>query len=223
MNIAQARAVFFDFDGVLVESNDVKIDAFRTLYKDYGDTVIEKVVAEHVRHEGLSRVVKIKRFHKEFLDIDLSDAALKALAQHFSGLVEDAVVACPPVPGAPDLVAALKRRGTPIYVVSGTPEDELIRINVARGSDSDFKGLFGSPRLKAHIVEEVLEDLGLHSSEAVFIGDSLTDMDAAETVGTGFIGRVPAWRENTFRPHQRVVEDMTALLDDFKDPVLTPA
>ena len=66
-------AVFFDFDGVLVESNEVKIDAFRRLYASYGEEVVEKVIAEHVRHEGVSRVVKLERFHREFLGIDLDE------------------------------------------------------------------------------------------------------------------------------------------------------
>ena len=203
-------AVFFDFDGVIVESNEVKIDAFRQLYAPYGEDVVTKVLDEHVRHEGVSRVVKLERFHREFLGITLDDGGLADLAEVYSGMVEDAVVACDGVPGALEALDAWSGK-CPLYVVSGTPQDELRRITERRGLSGYFETVFGSPRVKPDIVGEELARIGVSADRALFVGDSMTDFDCAQVVGTRFLGRVPAWRESRFPEGSQVVEDMWPL------------
>tara|TARA_R110000796_G_scaffold58487_3_gene135136 strand:- start:454 stop:1164 length:711 start_codon:yes stop_codon:yes gene_type:complete len=203
-------AVFFDFDGVLVESNEVKIEAFRRLYEPFGNDVVEKVIAEHVRHEGVSRVVKLERFHREFLGIALDDDGLADLAQTYSEMVEDVVVACEAVPGAVEALDAWAGH-CPLYVVSGTPQDELRRIANRRGLDGYFQTVFGSPRVKPDIVGDELARIGVAAERVLFVGDSLTDYDCAMVVGTRFLGRVPAWRESRFPDGTAVARDMWPL------------
>ncbi|MCF3630116.1 HAD hydrolase-like protein [Thalassospiraceae bacterium LMO-SO8] len=203
-------AVFFDFDGVLVESNEVKIDAFRRLYEPFGSDVVEKVIAEHIRHEGVSRVVKLERFHREFLGIALDDDGLAELAQTYSNMVEDVVVACDAVPGAVEALDTWAGH-CPLYVVSGTPQDELRRIAQRRGVEGYFQAVFGSPRVKPDIVGDELARIGVAADRVLFVGDSLTDYDCAVAVGTRFLGRVPAWRESRFPDGTEVAEDMWPL------------
>lgn len=203
-------AVFFDFDGVLVESNEVKIEAFRRLYEPYGADVVDRVIAEHVRHEGVSRVVKLERFHREFLGIVLDEDGLADLAQTYSEMVEDVVVACDAVPGAVEALDAWAGH-CPLYVVSGTPQDELRRIVGRRDMDGFFATVFGSPRVKPDIVGDELARIGVAAERALFVGDSQTDFDCAQAVGARFLGRVPAWRDSRFPVGTAVVEDMWPL------------
>ena len=48
-------AIIFDFDGVLVESVDVKTRAFCDMYSKYGEEIVEKVKEYHLSHGGISR------------------------------------------------------------------------------------------------------------------------------------------------------------------------
>ena len=203
-------AVFFDFDGVLVESNEVKIDAFRRLYEPFGTDVVDQVIAEHVRHEGVSRVVKLERFHREFLGIVLDEDGLADLAQTYSEMVEDVVVACDAVPGAVEALDVWAKH-CPLYVVSGTPQDELRRIAQRRGLDGYFATVFGSPRVKPDIVGDELSRIGVQADRVLFVGDSLTDYDCAVAVGTRFLGRVPPWRQSRFPDDTEVAPDMWSL------------
>lgn len=203
------EVIFYDFDGVLVESNQVKADAFRRLYAEHGDDVADKVVAEHIRQEGVPRGVKIRQFHKEFLGIELSDAAHAELAETFSAMVEDAVVACDPVPGAMQALGIPGDRRQ--YVVSGTPEDELRRIVAARGMEDHFEGVYGSPRSKGEIVRELLDRLGQAPERALFVGDATADYEAARETGVPFLGRVAEWRDSPFPPGTPVVRDLWPL------------
>jgi len=53
MRVTDWQAIIFDFDGVLVESGDLKTRAFADLYQSYGETVVSKVVRYHSLNGGL--------------------------------------------------------------------------------------------------------------------------------------------------------------------------
>ena len=56
------EAFFFDFDGVLADSVEVKTRAFARLFESYGPEVVARVVAHHRYHGGMTRIEKIKQF-----------------------------------------------------------------------------------------------------------------------------------------------------------------
>ena len=95
--VISPQIIFFDFDGVLVESVEIKNYAFRNLYAEHGEGIVEKVLAHHAEHGGISRVLKIRHCHWAFLGIDLTHQDLTALAARFSDDVEELVTACPSV------------------------------------------------------------------------------------------------------------------------------
>jgi len=204
------KAVFFDFDGVLAESAEIKVEAFRSLYAEHGPEILQKVLAHHADHEGISRVEKIHHCHREYLGVDLDEVALAEVCERYSAIVEDAVVTCPAVAGCDDFLAA-EHGLLGLFVVSGTPEDELRRICERRGIARRFDGIYGSPRLKDVIVNEVMESKGYQPNEAVFIGDAMTDYRAAEATGIRFIGRVDPARRDPFPVGTQTVPDLTTL------------
>ena len=55
MNLAGLEAIIFDFDGVLVESVDVKTRAFASLYEKYGQKVVAQVEDYHLNNGGIAR------------------------------------------------------------------------------------------------------------------------------------------------------------------------
>ena len=59
------KTIIFDFDGVILESIDVKTEAFKKLYQPYGSNISNKVVKNHLANGGISRYEKIKIYHKQ--------------------------------------------------------------------------------------------------------------------------------------------------------------
>ena len=53
------QLVFFDFDGVIKESVDVKTQAFKSLFKNYGNDLKNRIEAHHLSNGGISRYLKI--------------------------------------------------------------------------------------------------------------------------------------------------------------------
>lgn len=209
-NVIPPQIIFFDFDGVLVESVEIKNCAFRKLYAEHGEGVVEKVLAHHAEHGGISRVEKIRHCHWAFLGINLTHQDLTALADRFADDVEELVTACPTVEGTMEMLAAVRKERR-LYIVSGTPEDELQRIVARRGMTAYFDGVFGSPRLKEEIVETVLAHHGVEPGDTLFVGDAMTDYRAARNKGVPFVGRVAASWSNPFPSGTAVISDMTGL------------
>ena len=86
------KNIFFDFDGVLCESENIKGEAFFKLYLPYGEDVAHKVLQHHLAHGGVSRFEKIKYYNKEFLGKEISDAEVNTMAQRFSDMVVNGVI-----------------------------------------------------------------------------------------------------------------------------------
>ncbi|HJO97727.1 MAG TPA: HAD hydrolase-like protein [Rhodospirillales bacterium] len=210
MTASRYNAVFFDFDGVLVESPAIKAAAFRSLYAEYGAQVENEAAAYHKANAGISRLIKIRHCHQALLGITLGDAELAALGERYTAIVVEKVIACDWVPGAAGFLDAA-RGALALFVVSGTPEEELQRIAARRGMTHTFVEVRGSPPGKEAIVRELLERHRLVPRRTLFIGDSLVDWQAAEACGLDFLGRVAPGHASPFPKGTRVVSDLKAL------------
>src|SRR3989338_610422 len=94
------RAIVFDFDGVLVESVEVKTRAFARLFASEPPEVVQRIVAYHQRNGGISRFEKFVTIYREMLKRPLAEQMLRRLGEEFSRLVVEEVVAAPWVEGA---------------------------------------------------------------------------------------------------------------------------
>lgn len=185
---SRLKAVVFDFDGVILESVDIKTRAFRILFQDHG-AHLKRIVQLHRDNAGLSRYEKFQIIYRDFLKRPLPDEEVRRLDRAFSGLVVAEILACPLVPGAQEFLSHAVLQW-PLFVVSGTPQAELLEIVRRRGLDRYFRRVYGSPRSKEVLLHEILTDNGWSAEDLVFVGDGLTDYRAAAAVGIPFVARV---------------------------------
>lgn len=182
------RAIVFDFDGVILESHDIKTEAFRTLFADYPEHV-DNIVAHHVAHAGISRHVKFRHAYEQILGLPFDEHISRSLSERFSSIVHAKIRACPFVLGARRFIER-RARDAMLFIASGTPEEELREIVEARGLASYFTGVYGSPQSKTEILAHVLAERRLPPSAVVFIGDAMADHDAALAAGVRFVARL---------------------------------
>jgi phosphoglycolate phosphatase-like HAD superfamily hydrolase len=186
---ARIRAVVFDFDGVILESADVKTDAFIELYAEHGAAVTGRVREHHLANMGISRFKKFSWIAEHVLGAPIGEAESAALGEKFTDLVLAKVLAAPFVPGAEVALEALGRRGLPLFVASGTPQGELQLIVERRGLQTAFREVHGTPREKPDILHDLLGRLALAPDQLLFIGDGLSDYKAARATGVEFLAR----------------------------------
>lgn len=188
------QAIFFDFDGVILDSIPTKTEGFVTLFSDYDQEVIEKIVHYHHLHGGISRVEKIKHAHEKFIGTPLSEQELAHWARKYSELVVQKVIGVDWIKGAKVFLESCP--GTfKVFVISGTPEDELKYVLQKRGMNHYFDAILGSPILKPEHIRMLLQKYDLKPSQCVFVGDALTDYNAAKETSLHFVG---IRGENTF-------------------------
>lgn len=181
------RLLVLDFDGVIVESNDAKTDAFRAVFARFPEHA-EAMMAFHLEHVSASRYAKFDQLLAKLGR--QGDARLREeLAREFSARTVDAIAAVPLVPGAEEFLHAMTPH-VPTYLASVTPADDLEVILERRGLRRWFRGVYGCPPwTKANAVRDALVREACSPAEALLIGDSAGDQRAAGETGVEFIGR----------------------------------
>jgi phosphoglycolate phosphatase-like HAD superfamily hydrolase len=203
------KAILFDFDGVIAESVDVKTEAFRELFANEPE-YLPAILSFHLANGGMSRFTKFEIIYRDFLHRPLSAQRSEELGNRFSELVKEKVVISPYVPGALEFIEKYAL-SMPLFIASGTPQNELIEIISRRGLSGFFCEAHGTPRTKTEIIQDILERHDMTPIEMSFIGDAMNDYKAAVQVGLPFYGRVSLGAVNPFPSDIPVFPDLTEL------------
>lgn len=191
-------AVLFDFDGVILDSVNIKTEAFRKLFEQYGKTVSESAVSFHLKMGGISRFVKFDHIYKQILNKPLTPEMSLELGKLFSSIVFEKIMESSFIPGAFNALTALVDNPTPAFVVSGTPEGELKEIITIRDLQRFFVEVHGSPRNKPEIINSIIHRKQYVRENVLFIGDAITDYKAAKETKIKFLGILSASGTNPF-------------------------
>lgn len=210
-----SSAVFFDFDGVILESSDIKTEAFVTLFESMPEH-LEAIKNHHLSNMGISRFEKFAWIYRELLNKKLTDEESRRLGDEFSRIVYNKVLQAPFVHGALELLQSLKGKKS-LFIASGTPEAELQKIVEERNLAPYFYEVLGAPKSKTEIVNSMIAKYELNRSECWFIGDASTDFEAATQTSIKFIGRsVPETEAYWKRKKVLFFEDLRPLLQLIK-------
>lgn len=177
--------IIFDCDGVILDSNRVKTDAFYNATLPYGDKAAAAMVDYHVRNGGVSRYRKFAYFLEHLAPAGVLGPDLQALLAAYAAEVKTGLLACEVAEG----LEAFREYtgGTRWMVASGGDQAELRELFQARGLTDWFDGeIFGSPDTKEEIVRRELEN-GNIRMPALFIGDSRYDHQVAQQHGLDFV------------------------------------
>lgn len=188
------KTLVFDCDGVLLDSNQLKTQAYYNTAITHGSSSAQAqaLVDHHVQYGGISRYPKYEFFLREIMHEQVTDAAVKKLLVSFADEIRQGLLTCAVAPGLERL-----REATPDarwMMVSGADQAELRALFAKRGLDHLFDGgIFGSPDNKDTILARELAN-GHLLEPAVFFGDSLYDHQAASRARIDFVF-VSQWTE----------------------------
>ncbi len=184
------QAFFFDFDGVLADSVEVKTRAFAKLFEPHGPEIVKRVMNHHRLHGGMTRVDKFDHYYREYLGTSLNDQDMADLCGRFAALVVDEVVAAPEILGAGEFLQRWSSR-LDCFVISAAPEKEIREIVKRRGMTGHFKEVLGAPTDKKTNLQSLLDKYGLNPLRCCFFGDAESDYEAALACGVDFFGIAP--------------------------------
>ena len=211
MHLYRYDAIVFDFDGTLVNSNEIKTWAFGELYKEHGEKIVQQIISYNKEHEGVSRFVKFRYWQEDLLGQPYTKEIGKNLSRNYSQLVFDSVVQAPYVEGALEFLKKHYQH-IPLFVASGTPEPELREIIKHRSIPHFFQGVYGSPATKFEILLGILAKHKLSPEQILMVGDSLTDWEGAQGVGAEFIG-IQSGKSSSIFPSTKILLNNFTELD----------
>ena len=188
-SLSSINSIVFDFDGVLIDSNVAKRDAYFEIFAtlDNGESIVAEVlqqITDGDRYEIISVILRKS-------SCSLQDNELRLMtskyAQMYNRICEDFAITCPEMYGA---LEALKKLSLnfKLYINSATPEKPLNRIVQKRNWSKHFEGVLGRPRTKFENLKLIIEKEKIQASQMVFIGDQQGDLDAADKIRCEFIG-----------------------------------
>ncbi|NYS78420.1 HAD family hydrolase [Halomonas glaciei] len=182
----------FDCDGVVLNSNKLKTDAFFQAALPYGEAAAQAMVNYHVANGGISRYKKFAYFLEDIIAPTQAGPDLEALLNTYASHVREGLLNCPIAPG----LEALRQKVPDArwLIVSGGDQAELREVFAQRNLAEFFNAsIFGSPDTKDEILERELAN-GNITQPALFLGDSKYDYQAASSAGLDFLF-VSGWSE----------------------------
>ena len=182
------KVVIFDFDGVILESLDIKKNAFLKIFQDFPEHA-EEIARYHLQNGGVSRYDKFEYIYTNILKIPFKKDESKKLGEIFSNIILDEMQKCPFVIGALEFLEKYSEISK-LYIASGSPQNELRFIVEKRGLNKFFKGVYGIPASKTKIIKKILELEKINNKDVLFIGDAMADFEAAESSNIPFIARI---------------------------------
>ena len=189
------RHLLFDFDGVLVDSAQIKADGYLAVLDVQSPGQRSEIQTYVEVHGGVSRFEKFRYIYERILRAPLGDEAHRQLCDGYANLVFEKVLAAPEIPG----VTAFLREQSEVrqcYVVSGGPQTEILELVQARNWSPFFVECLGSPSPKDQLVAGLVERQRIRPADALFFGDSITDFTAADKAKIPFVGIGSPWPDS---------------------------
>lgn len=188
--IKEFDCFFFDFDGVIADSLDIKTRAFGDLFNRYGGDIAIRIMKYHKNNGGISRFEKFKYFYEKILDENINSKIINKLDKEYSSLVLGRVVDSSFIAGAMDFIKVLNRKGKACFVISATPQKEINKIVRLKKINHLFRKVVGSPRTKSENLKNLLQDFRIVPGRCIYFGDAKSDYMAAKENRVFFVGIV---------------------------------
>lgn len=170
------RAVLFDVDGTLVDTNWLHVMAWTRGLRALGE---DPAMADVHRLVGMGA----DRFVKELLGRDVAGSD-DAYSEHYSALRHEIRA----FPGAADLLREVKRRGVNVVLASSSKQEDVDACRAALAADDVLDHVTSSADVEASkpapdIFAVALEASGATADGAITVGDTPWDIEAARRCG----------------------------------------
>lgn len=178
--------IFLDFDGVIMDSMTLKLDAYCFALQEYG-FARENVRVQQLLYAGLSRSRALPLMFESLAGRQMPEDAKERVLRLFSEEDDRLRSRMQIKPGALAFMTEAQKR-IPLVVVTGTPQEAIDKTMEHFDLVGFFQEVCGYPPIKAEHLQNQLLKRGLKPEQSLYVGDAIQDYKAAESVGMPFVG-----------------------------------
>ena len=210
--------LFFDCDGVILNSNNIKTEAFFEVAKEFGIKKANKLVEYHINNGGISRFQKIKYFQENII-FNNNKEIYKRLIKKYGEIVKKELLKSDISDGIYEIRNFFPKSN--FAIISGSDQTELRWVFRNLNLDYIFNlGIYGSPLNKKEIVSKIYSENKIKPN-TIFFGDSLYDYEVAKYFDMDFVfisdwTELKEWREFTIKNKIETCKNLTEYLDKKK-------
>jgi phosphoglycolate phosphatase-like HAD superfamily hydrolase len=217
--VTRLSAVLFDIDGTLVDSNDAHANAWVEAFAEAGVVVTFAAVRRCIGMGGDKLIPAVAL-------IDAESPLGREIGRRRGAIFKTKYLPhLQPFRGAAALAAAIKQRGLTMVAASSAKRDELKTLLKVAGVDALLDGATSSDdaaesKPDPDILQAALKKAGATAEEAVMIGDTPYDIEAASRAGVVALAfRCGGWGDDDLRGARAIYDgpwDLLARLDELK-------
>jgi HAD superfamily hydrolase (TIGR01509 family) len=213
------RALIFDVDGTLVDSNEAHAAAWA---EALGEVGIERDVDAIIPLIGMGAEKLLPRMSGHTIESELGARIARRRDELFRSVYFANVA---PFPGARELFQRLREDGVRLAVASAAKREELEALLDVAGVRSlvDRDGMTSAEDVSAakpspDAVQVALARLDTDPGAALMVGDSPYDIEAAHQAGIGTIAfRCGGWEDRDLEDALFIYDGPEAMLIDYDD------
>jgi len=211
--ILKKEIFIFDCDGVVLDSNQFKTDAYYEILKKFDEKKALEFAQFHRENGGISRFVKFELFFQKYLGMENYRELAAAASQQYATLTIQKLKEAQVNAGFFDLIKKIDDKKK--YIVSGGAQDDLIQVFKSRDMDLLFDGIYGSPPDKY----QIFEGLNIDARKAIYFGDSRFDYQVAKYFNIDFVfmkklTEFSKWQEYFAQTDVLILDDFTLILKE---------
>ncbi len=212
---ARVTALAFDFDGTLVDSGDIKRQAFMTAM-DAGRSVRQdQCERAYTRHLVNNREILLARSFRDVHGRAATPAENKELVAAYSDYFWQHVHDIRVFPGLREFAAGVD---IPMAIVSNAPQLEIPTLCGLLGISDHFRAFYGYPTPKPDALSDFAVELGVPRSQVLYVGDRPEDGLAAESAGCQFFRLDPRQTDESERwPSHTTLQELASHLNGQRD------
>jgi beta-phosphoglucomutase-like phosphatase (HAD superfamily) len=180
------KSFVFDCDGVILDSNSIKTEAFRKALADEPGKLVDEFIQYHKDNGGVSRYIKLQYYFDEIKKQQDSEQALANALTRYAEIVREDLLKASMIEGIEGFLYTCQKNKRPCFVNSGGDQQELREVFSERGLDHFFSMIFGSPASKKENLEKMLIKEML-PEPVLFFGDAYSDYLAAKAYEIDFV------------------------------------
>jgi HAD superfamily hydrolase (TIGR01509 family) len=210
-NFEPVRAALFDVDGTLVDSNDLHASAWAEAFRHFGHEIPEQRIRFQIGKGGDNLIPALLP--------GLGDSESEALEQFRTDLYkEDYLGRVKPFPSVRPLFERLREDDIAIVLASSSGRDEVDHNLDLIGCRDLVSGATSNDDVERSkpcpdIFEAALDKAGVPAAQALVVGDTPWDVQAAARIGLATIG----FRSGGFEDRDLLEAGARALYDGPED------